>query len=51
MTEHMVRGQNAQDEAAKILLEEIQACCAGDKTPEETAQVIQSRVQLYLDEM
>lgn len=33
-----------------IVQEEADACFAGDRNPEETAQIIQSRVQLYLDE-
>ncbi len=33
-----------------IVQEETDACFAGDRNPKETAQIIQSRVQLYLDE-
>lgn len=33
-----------------IVQEEADACFAGDRNPEDTARIIQSRVQLYLDE-
>ena len=35
---------------AQIVLEEAAACFAGDKTPEETAAIIQNRVEIYLGE-
>ncbi|MCM1190570.1 MAG: extracellular solute-binding protein [bacterium] len=40
----------ANEDITKILDEETQAFFAGDKTAEETAKIIQSKVQLYLDE-
>jgi hypothetical protein len=33
-----------------IIYEEATACFSGDKTPEETAQIIQNRVMIYLSE-
>jgi len=36
---------------AEVLWEEAQAFFAGDKTADETAETIQSRVSLYLNEM
>lgn len=38
------------DEIYAIVYEEAQAFFAGDKSAEETAKIIQNRVQLYLDE-
>lgn len=51
MTEHLkadksMRGSPVYD----IVFEEVGAFFAGDKTARETADVIQNRVQLYLDE-
>ncbi|MDE7112573.1 MAG: hypothetical protein K2O57_00060, partial [Acetatifactor sp.] len=37
------------EEIMNIVSEEIEAFFAGDKTAEETAKLIQNRVQLYLD--
>jgi hypothetical protein len=37
-------------EIQDIVLEETGACFSGDKTEQEVAHIIQSRVQLYLDE-
>lgn len=34
----------------EIIREEAQACFQGDKSPEETAKIIQSRVMIYLSE-
>ena len=34
-----------------MIQEEAAACFAGDKSPEETAKIIQSRVEIYLGEM
>ena len=34
-----------------IIYEETGSFWAGDKTAEDTAEIIQNRVQLYLDEM
>lgn len=34
-----------------ILLEELEVCFAGERSVEDTVQIIQNRIQLYLDEM
>ena len=34
----------------KIVAENMQAMLAGDKTPEETAKLIQSKISIYLAE-
>lgn len=42
--------QNSNSTIADIVIEEVQAYFAGDKTVEETAAIIQNRAQLYIDE-
>lgn len=41
---------SAAEEICKIIMEEAKAFFAGDKTAQETAQVIQSRVKIYVSE-
>ena len=38
------------DVIRNIVQEEADVCFAGDRGPEETARIIQSRVQMYLNE-
>ena len=38
------------DKISSLINEETEAFYAGDKTAEETAEIIQNRVQLLLDE-
>lgn len=42
--------QRSSSTIADIVIEEVQAYFAGDKTVEETAAIIQNRAQLYIDE-
>ena len=51
MAAHLSLNQNDMGEIGSIISEELQAYFTGDKTVEETAKIIQNRVQLYLDEM
>lgn len=49
--EHMRMGQSsANGQVSNIIYEETQAFYAGDKTVEQCVEIIQNRVQLYLDE-
>jgi len=50
MTEHLGMNQN-DSEISTIVSEELQAYFRGQKTADETAKIIQSRAQLYLDEI
>ncbi len=51
MCEHMFIDNFRKDtQIYEILIEEVQALLAGDKTAKETAKIIQSRVQLYMNE-
>lgn len=50
MSEHLFRNGMDDRQIQMILYEEVEGFFAGDKTARETADIIQNRVQLYLDE-
>lgn len=50
MAEHSYLGQTSMSKAYTIVSEEAEAFFAGEKNARETAEVIQNRVQLFLDE-
>jgi len=49
LLKHAVRG-NSESMIIQIVIEEVSPFLSGQKTAEEVAAIIQSRVQLYLDE-
>lgn len=49
LLKHAVRG-NSESMITQIVIEEVSPFLSGQKTAEEVAAIIQSRVQLYLDE-
>ena len=50
MFPYLYLSQRSSSTIADIVIEEVQAYFAGDKTVEETAAIIQNRAQLYIDE-
>lgn len=50
LIDNAVVGDNGYDVADSILDEEIDICLSGGRSVEETVEIIQNRVQLYLDE-
>ena len=48
--ESCVPGSGEHTELSRIIYEELEAMYAGNKSPGQTAEIIDSRIQMYLDE-